>query len=350
MALARRVAVLSGVAISALAEIAGAEEPARPVHVAVKLTRAPGADGCISPDEVVARTKERASADILLTVEQKRADFFVLGHVEPRAGGFRTELVLRDAHGRALGERTIDSPARSCRALDESLTLALVLLVETPRVRAAAQTKATEPLDELPPPLYEEAPAPRIEPLRLPPPPPHTRTPWVIDVGLGASVPIGFTPVATVGPSLFGMVHVPHFVPVAVRGAAYPLGTDRKTVPGEGISVRGVEGGVELCPLDLGRTRVNVLACAGAHYALLHAEPLGPQSRDGSLGFLVLPLRVEVRGRAGAFAPFAAVAARFAPTSPAFVYRVAGASEQPSFSVPAATAELDVGLSWRAFP
>ena len=333
-----------GIALSTCAAIARAEEPRRPVRVAVAWTRAPRAERCISPDELVTKTRARAASDTSLTLDREGADFLIFGRIEPRGEGFRTELVLRDALGRPLGERSFDSPARSCRALDDSLSLALVLLMETPRVRDAAQRDSTEELVELAPPLRSEArPAVQVAPLRLPPP---RRRPWMFELGRGGSVAFGVAPSTTPGASLFGLVRPPGFLPIALRGTAYPFGVDRDTVPGEGIAVRGFVGGAEVCPLGLARSGLEVLACGGAHLAVLRAEPLGPRSNAGDLLFPVLPVRAEVRARLGAVSPYAAVTARVSPTSPGFVYRAPSGEERTSFSVPWFTVALDVGVAW----
>ncbi len=337
-----------GIAGSACAGNARAEEPPRPVHIAVVWTRLPGAETCISPDEMVMKTRARAASDTLLTLDRKGADFSIIGRIEPRGEGFRTELVLRDAVGRPLGERTFESPARSCRALDDSLILALVLLVETPWVRDAAHGKPAEELGEIAPlPRLEGRADERIAPLPLSPP---ERRPWMLELGLGGSLAVGFAPTPTVGPALFGLVRPPHFVPIVLRATAYPFSVDRSTVAGEGIAVRGFVGGAEICPLGLARPGVEALVCGGAHLAVLQAEPLGPRSTAGDLFFGVLPLRGEVRARLGAVSPYAAATARFSPMSPGFVYRAPGGQDRTSFSVPWLTVELDVGFAWHALP
>src|SRR5262245_14455761 len=140
-----------GVTITTHAALVQAEETERPVHVAVTLNRAPGAERCISSEEIVKRTRARTGSDTLLTVDRRDAHFLLIGLIEPHAEGFRTQLVLRDVSGRALGQRTFDSPARSCRSLDESLILSLLLLVDAPRVRAAAPHDTMGELAELVP-------------------------------------------------------------------------------------------------------------------------------------------------------------------------------------------------------
>ncbi len=346
------------------------------MRVALEWTHSPGATRCISPEELLSRTRARVLADTLLTLDREEADFVVVGRIEPRAEGFRTTLVLRDAAGRPLGERTIDAAGGSCRALDRSLILALVLLVETPRVRAVARGEATDRGSEIAPPLGVEGldlpsgapsgapPVPssdtgsrsgtpaaeaRAEPLgppRISPPP----RPWKLGLGLGASVAGGFVPRPTVGPTLSVVLHPPGFVPIALRGAAYPFGVDRGTVRGEGISVRGFIGGIELCPFGLARRGIDMHLCGGANLAVLQAEPLGPRSFPGDLAFIVLPLRAELRTRLGAVDPYAAMTARFSPTSTSFLHRVPGGGLQTTFEVPWATVELDLGIRWQLLP
>ncbi|MDF2697030.1 MAG: hypothetical protein K0S65_5413 [Labilithrix sp.] len=310
----------------------------------------------MAPEELLTKTRERASSDTLLTLDREGTDIVVVGRIEPRGEGFRTELRLRDALGRSLGERTFDSPARSCRALDESLILALVLLVETPPVRAAARGESMEVLAEAPPPLEaEEHPDVRIAPqprarARTSPPPQPRRRPWTFELGVGASAAGGFAPRPTLGPTLSATVRPPAFVPVVLRAAAYAFAVDRVTVPGEGISVRGFVGGIELCPLGLARDAIEGRLCGGAHAAGLQAHPLGPRSRPGDVFFVVLPVRAELRVRARTLEPYAAMTVRFSPMSPTFVYRVPGGGERTSFSAPWATIELDLGIAWRLLP
>ena len=342
------------------------------MRVALEWTHSPGAERCISPEELVSRTRARVLADTLLTLDREEADFLVVGRIEPRAEGYRTTLVLRDAAGRPLGERTIDAGGSSCRALDRSLVLALVLLVETPRVRAAARGEATDAGSEIAPPLgvetldlppgappvssvdagsRSETPAAEARAVSLGPPIyPPPRRPWKLDLGLGASAVGGFVPRPTVGPTFSVVLQPPGFVPIALRGAAYPFGVDRGTVRGEGISVRGFIGGVELCPFGLARRGIDMHVCGGANLAVLQAEPLGPRSFPGDLAFIVLPLRAELRARLGAVDPYAAMTARFAPTSASFIHRVPGGGLQTTFEVPWATVELDLGIRWQLVP
>lgn len=348
------------------------------MRVALEWTHSPGATRCISPEELLSRTRARVLADTLLTLDREEADFVVVGRIEPRADGFRTTLVLRDAAGRPLGERTIDAAVGSCRALDRSLVLALVLLVETPRVRAAARGEATEGGSEIAPPSgvenldppsgsasggppvssvdagsRSETPAAEARAVSLGPPrriSPPPRRPWKLDLGLGASAVGGFVPRPTVGPTFSVVLEPPGFIPIALRGAAYPFDVDRGTVRGEGISVRGFIGGIELCPFGLARRGIDMHVCGGANLAVLQAEPLGPRSYPGDLAFIVLPLRAELRARLGALAPYAAMTARFAPTSASFVHRVPGGGLQTTFEVPWATVELDLGIRWQLLP
>lgn len=344
-----RTAVLLGVAVSACAEIARAEQPPRPAQVVVEWTRAPGAEHCISPDELLIETRARVSTDAVLTLDRKDADFSIIGRIEPRAEGFRTELVLRDAVGRPLGKRTFELSARSCRALDDSLIVALVLLVETPRVRNAVHGRGSDELVELSPlPRWQSPEGARLAPLPLPSAP--QGRPWTLELGLGGSAALGFMPSPTVGPTLFGLVRPPRFVPIVVRATAYPFGVEQATVPGEGIVVRGFLGGAEVCPLGLARSDVEVHICGGAHLAVLQAQPIGPRSNVGGLVFGVLPLRVEGRVRLGAVSAYAAATARFSPTSPSFKYFAPGGEERTSFAVPWLTSELAVGLVWHTLP
>ncbi|AKV04770.1 hypothetical protein AKJ09_11433 [Labilithrix luteola] len=341
-----------GVAVSTVAlgaHAAHAGEAPRPVHVAVAWTRARGAEACIAPAELVAKTRARAAADTTIDLQQPGADFQVIGRIEPRDGGFRTQLVLRDAVGLRLGDRTLESTTKSCRSLDESLILALALLVEMPSVRAVAEGSAKEELDEILPPWRTDEPAVQEKPVRVTPPAP-TSSPWKFEAAVGASVAAGQLPQPTIGPTLSGVLLPPHFVPVALRLTAYPLATERTPLTGEGIAVRGFSGGVDLCPFTFGHSEFEARACAGARLMALHAEPLGPRSTAADQTFLDLPLRAELRARTGSVLPYAALEAHLAPAAGAFVYRDPQGLEQTAFRVPWITVGLEFGLIWRAIP
>jgi len=327
-----------------------AETTPRLVQVAIEWTRSPGAEECISTDELLSRTRARAPSDIRLTLDRVDADFLIVGRVESDAGSFRTALELRDAGGRSLGKRTFVSMARSCSEIEPALIFALVLLVETPLVREAKHERPTEELIELAPPLLSPAPGVPIAPLRLTQRSTERRPPWTVDVGLGLSAAVGLAPRPTIGPDLSLMVRPPSFVPVVLRGAGYPFGVDRPTVEGEGITVRGFVGGLELCPLDRAGGVIDVRACGGAHLAFLHAAPRGPLSRRADLPFLVLPLRAELRARTGPVMPYLAITGRFAPSPPSLLYRAPGRELRTSYEVPWAMLELDLGVQWSVLP
>lgn len=307
--------------------------------------------------------RARAS-HVVLDVGPHDADFVVRGRIEPRPGGFRTVFILQDGSGHQLGERTFDATARSCRALDESLTLALEMLVDTPRLRElalAARGDRTESAEH-PAPVQPEAkpeppsaphpgsgprPSPRPPARPSPAKPPPRNRPWEIDLGLGASASGGFAPRPTIGPTVQAMLHPPGFVPISLRGTLYPFAVDRVTVPGEGIAVRGFVAGLDLCPLALARGRFTGLACAGVDLAGIHAEPLGPRSNAGDLLFPLLPLRAEMRAHVGGLTPYAAFTMRFSPTSPEFIHEAPTGEDRVSFREPRATVALELGFVWR---
>ncbi|AKV03938.1 hypothetical protein AKJ09_10601 [Labilithrix luteola] len=304
------------------------------------------------------------TAHTILGIDRQDADFLVQGRIEPRAGGFRTVLLLEDAAGRELGTRTLDSTTRSCPALDESLLLALEMLVDTPKLRELARAKreapteassepTTERTTEVPP---EGAVSPTSDtpnlPIRSMPSPSTTASPkrhWRFDVGFGASTAAGFAPKPTVGPAAHAMMRPPGFVPIALRGALYPLAVERVSIPGEGSSVRAFVAGIDLCPLALARGRFEGLACTGFEVGGLHAEPIGPKSNAGDLLFPLVPVRAEMRARIGNFVPYAAFTMRFSPTEPKFTYESPPGTDRAAFLEPRVTAALDVGLVWR-FP
>lgn len=320
--------------------------------MAVGWDRAPGAESCISPDELVDRTRARAPADALITRDRIGADFVVIGHIAPHGSGVRATLTLRDAHGEPLGERSLDSRAPSCRAIDESLVLALLLLLEMSRVRAPPP-KATETEPELLlPPLQEETlPQQRIRPIELPPAPSR---PWRLHLGAGAVMGFGVAPKVAAGATFFGALTPPGLFPFVVQATVYPFGQDVPTAPGQGISIRRFEAGAGACPLGLVRGRFDGLLCGGARGALLVSEPLsGPLAESSSAAAvfaLVLPFRAEMRAHFDhGVTLYAAASALLQPLSSRLVYSVNG-EKRTAFAVPHVAAELEIGFVLPALP
>lgn len=317
------------------------------MDVGLEWARQPGAEGCISAEELRSRTRAQVPASVHLTLDADETDFVVVGDVAPTHGGFRVAFALRDARDQSLGERTFEVEARSCRAVDDALVLALALLVETPRVIADASARPEAPLDELAPALRARPSDPAIAPVRLSPRAPR---PWRFEVGLAANVGYGRTPTVTAGPSVVGVVVPPGLVPLMIRGGAYPFASPRSTVPGEGVVVRGAEGGLDVCPIALERRSTEVRACGGAHVAALFASPRGPLSTAGRLIFPTFPLRAELRHWFGPVAPFVAIDGWLSPTTPSFLYRDAAGQARTSFRVALLTGSIELGLLARFGP
>ena len=81
------------------ATLAQADGGSPRARVAIVWTRGLGAESCISPDDLVERTRARVPAETLLTLERPGADFVLDGRIERRGGVFRTELTLRETSG-----------------------------------------------------------------------------------------------------------------------------------------------------------------------------------------------------------------------------------------------------------
>jgi hypothetical protein len=92
-------------------------------------TRLPGGEACIGARELSVNVEKALGRPAF--VSASKADRGIEGSVAPRpGGGWAASLQLSDARGSILGTRELTSDSPDCRALDESLTLSITLLMD----------------------------------------------------------------------------------------------------------------------------------------------------------------------------------------------------------------------------
>jgi hypothetical protein len=92
-------------------------------------TRLPGGEACIGARELSVNVEKALGRPAF--VSASKADRGIEGSVAPRpGGGWAASLQLSDARGSILGTRELTSESPDCRALDESLTLSITLLID----------------------------------------------------------------------------------------------------------------------------------------------------------------------------------------------------------------------------
>lgn len=233
--------------LGATPRVARAEalEPPALVHLAYE--RAASASGCQAPEELRSAVETRLGRTVF--VPQERADFVAEVRAYRRVRRYVITLSLVDASGRRLGERRLETRARHCSALDDSLALVLSLAVDVRRPTGAPPFGAASPAA-----LPALAPVALSTPLYVPEATLAPRASVVLRPSLGVAFGVGLLPHLALGAQArLGLV-VPRFWPVVVdatlwhpqrlgdeQGVRFALQTLRLGVcPWQGVA-RGVE-------------------------------------------------------------------------------------------------------------
>lgn len=116
-----------GLALLGRARIAHADEGRTS---SLSWVRLEGTEDCIGTRDLASRVEARLRRDVF--VSPARADVSVEGTIERTADppGYRAHFRMRDAQGGELGVRTIERGGEDCRALDESLTLVVSVMID----------------------------------------------------------------------------------------------------------------------------------------------------------------------------------------------------------------------------
>jgi hypothetical protein len=245
-------------------------EQARPAHAQSRLeyVREPGAEGCIEPEALARAVDVRLSRAVFTS--EPRAALTTRVRARRQAGRFVIDTALHDAGGALLGTRRLETSARHCSALDDSLALVLSLALDVrtrmpaepaPPAVATAPPGAPEAAPPAAPSLPPSVSTPEIEPtpLVIPATTHAAREPWRFAGSLGAVLGVGLMPSLAAGVRGRLELFAPSFWPLGLAFAAY--GEQRVG------SVRGAEFGaysveLTLCPLSGALAGWQLSACA----------------------------------------------------------------------------------------
>lgn len=164
---ARR-ALLSVCGVAAFAMPARAQEPIVAATYALSLVRAAGAEDCPAGRALAADVERRLGRKVFDAAAERSFEVEVT-RVGPR---YHSDVYVRDASGRAVGHRALESDEAGCGALFDATALAIALVIDP---EAANRARATPGVA-----AFEPPPAPAPPPASVVPPPASVAPPPVV--------------------------------------------------------------------------------------------------------------------------------------------------------------------------
>ncbi|HWZ91951.1 MAG TPA: hypothetical protein VNW92_23970 [Polyangiaceae bacterium] len=269
--------------------------------VALGVERRPGTEQCIETAALERAVEARLHRTVFTTQPsaQLRIDL-VLDHATDTQ--WSAELSLRTASGASLGQRRIETSARHCSALDDSLALVIALLVDSPPPVPAEAAPLAAP-GSIPPmvpsplpvnPASPAKPAPATT-IQLPSDTHAPREPWHADVAAGAALTGGVLPGVAFGPEA-SLGFKPAYVPeVRLFGGLLGQRESRVGSSASGARFGFAYVGLELCPGFAAPRRLRPFACLGQVVGRLRAEAFGfDENRLSNLLRFALQVRLGI--------------------------------------------------------
>jgi hypothetical protein len=326
--------------------------------VALGVEHRPGTEQCIETAALERAVEARLHRTVFTTQQNAQLRIeLVLEHAADAQ--WSAELSLRTASGASLGQRRIETSARHCSALDDSLALVIALLVDSPPPVEAAPPPA--PPSAAPSPIPPTAPPP-VHPPSLAKPAPATtiqlpsdthapREPWHADVAAGPALTGGVLPGIAFGPEA-SVGLKPAFVPeVRLFGGLLGQRESRVGSSASGARFGFAYLGLELCAGFAAPRRLRPFACLGQVVGRLRAEAFGfDENRVSSLLRFALHARLGIAvSIAGPLSLRLDARGELPVTHSVFVYGGRNGQEGGIYktSPVAGVLELALALAWR---
>jgi hypothetical protein len=251
-----------------------------------------GAESCIHTQDLAQAVEKRLARKVFVSASE--ADVSVEGHVEGKPGKWRAVITIREADGKLLGTRELDSAESECSALNEPLVFVVSVLIDPD-----AETR--EPVEEpaKPPPVTPTAPPPRVvvRTERVLVPVEKKPDPWFVEAGLGGAIGLGLLPGTAFGVTTSAVLEPPAFWGIFVTGS-YWFQRSVTAQNGAKSDVSLAHAGAGLCPIYWGADRVSYRLCAGFLIGSLQSKGVGfdTEKSDEKLSAHVLvPNRLGLR-------------------------------------------------------
>lgn len=248
-----------------------------PRTASLSWSRVNGSEACVGASELSVLVEQVLGRTVF--VSPSSADLSVEGHIEPHRGGFRAVIAMADRTGEILGTRELSTEKTDCRSIDESVTLALALMID-PNATLQPKFAATpEQARELAPnTVYVPVPVPYEVEVQVPTGP---RQGSSTSVRAGAGAGFGWAPGTALSVVVGALWTPPNSFPFEFTlGFLFPreIETTPRVVNGEPsptTAFSNVGASVFACPLAFHWNRFFARGCAGWTGGVLIADTHG---------------------------------------------------------------------------
>lgn len=235
----------------ALATLAGIDGAAASASYELHWRRAPGAEACVGARELADAVGARVGRPVFDGPGD--AVGLIDGLVRPTDGGWHVTLAIVGPDGASRGTRELELDGADCRAIDESLTLVLALIVD---------------------PDAAWGPEPAVSRSAVRPAAPATPAPWRADAILTGAAARGVLPGTTIGARIVLGVDPPRMWPIAL-GMSWWSPELEDVAGGQSVELRRWQAGLSLCSPTVSVGPATVAGCGGGQVARVHARGMG---------------------------------------------------------------------------
>lgn len=228
----------------------------------------PAAEACLDGDALKRAVNRRWGRSVF--AESASPDIVLrgtIGHAEPK--GWAVSLTLSRADGTSLGSRELVTAAPSCSSLDDSVALAVGLMLDVSRQRIAEERRAAAE------PTTKAQPAPLDgPPIAIPKETLPSRDPWRVEPSIALETAVGLLPGWGLAPRAGIAIVPPRFVRVEAAVSLF-LPDEETAGAGRGARFSGHTAELAVCPVSLHTESLRADACLTERVGAVRAAGFG---------------------------------------------------------------------------
>jgi hypothetical protein len=229
----------------------------------------PGAEACLDGESLKRAVNERWGRSVF--VDTPSADILLqgsIGHSEA-TGGWHASLDLRRSDGTSLGSRELVTAAPDCSSLDDSVALAVGLMLDVSRHRVAEERRLTDEHAKRAPEAVLDGPAISIPKETLP-----RREPFRVEPSIGAETAVGLLPGWGLAARAGLAIVPPRFVRLEAA-VAFFLQNDEHAAGGRGARFSAWTAELAICPVSWQKGAIRADACLTERFGQVRAVGFG---------------------------------------------------------------------------